>query len=373
MVKPTPQFRDRLFQALLGVPAFNVPDNRDLLVRRLPGGPVAAIGRSSAKAADLNNIIEAAAAMGQLANSGEWALVIVAQNALDLTRGTEPGQVLEILLGELETRSTKASLGTHPEIVIGRDERLPITFLTAGLAVSKSVAKVLVPRVIDGVQHESANGTGWLIAPGLLLTNHHVIEARDCNERPATDADVSAQAKLATARFGYDSEDATYSEFGASELICRDPRLDYALLRLEGTSRRPPARSVSEWGYLPILPDVPRLTKGDRLNIIQHPQSGPKQIAIRSNFYYGAPSTGSEPDRIRYLTDTAPGASGSPVFDDKWRVLAIHHAAVMVDESHYKGEVIKYNNQGISIAAILASLPEMIRQEIRAAQGRLVS
>ncbi len=96
---------------------------------------------------------------------------------------------------------------------------------------------------------------------------------------------------------------------------------------------------------------------------------GPKRIAIRSNFYYGSVSIETQPERIRYLTDTEPGASGSPVFDDNWKVVALHHAAVKVPESQYKGEVIKYNNQGILITAILDNLPSQIRDEIRAAQG----
>lgn len=92
-------------------------------------------------------------------------------------------------------------------------------------------------------------------------------------------------------------------------------------------------------------------------------------FAIRSNYYVGLVSTSDQPARIQYLTDTEPGASGSPVFDDNWHVVALHHASVKVPESQYKGEVIKYNNQGIEIHAIIDDLKQDIRAEIQKAQG----
>ena len=118
-----------------------------------------------------------------------------------------------------------------------------------------------------------------------------------------------------------------------------------------------------------MVSDRPELTRGSRLNIIQHPQGGPKRIAIRSNFYFDSYSTAEEPSRLRYLTDTEPGSSGSPVLNDDWRVLALHHAAVAIPEERHRGDVIKYNNQGICIRAILKDVPPLISDEIRAAQN----
>ena len=108
---------------------------------------------------------------------------------------------------------------------------------------------------------------------------------------------------------------------------------------------------------------------GHRVAKAAHAQGGPKQVAIRSNFYFDRVSTKEQPDRIRYLTDTEPGASGSPVFDDRWQVVALHHASVEVKKDVYRGEVVKYNNQGIAIHAILNDLPGMVQDEIKKAQG----
>ncbi len=374
MTKPGSDFKDRLFEILRAMPPMDDPANRKLLARGLPPGPVGAIDFYSTKHASLYSIVEAADGMGQLIDSGVWALVIVARNALIFAQGTEPGAQIQAMLAELETRQSPDELAPIPEVIIGEDQKLPIRFLEMGLAAAKSVAKVLVPRIIGGVRQQGrvpgGTGTGWLIAPGLLLTNYHVIEARIPREEPrATEADFRAQATASAAWFAYDAEGGAYWEYALTELIRCDPRLDYALLRVAPDPASGGPRPLSDWGTLGLVDSRPSLSRGDRLNIIQHPNGGPKRLAIRSNFFFDRLSTAGQPDRLRYLTDTEPGSSGSPVFDDFWRVVALHHASVPVPNTTYKGEVVKYNNQGIEIHSILDHLPDATRREINAAQG----
>jgi V8-like Glu-specific endopeptidase len=374
---PDPDYHDKLLDVLLDVTAFNDPlaglANRTMLLHRLPAGPVAAIPRYPAPITDLNSIVTHAAGMGQLLDSGEWALAIVTRNASRFARGTDAERALAALLAELETRAAPPPQATIPEIVIGQDERLPVRFLGRGLEASLSVAKILVTRVLNGKLETGSgsrvSGTGWMIAPGLLLTNHHVIEARDSRiEAPAADADFLAQAKTADVWFDYHDESAQYWDYAGWELAHASRKLDYALLRSMSPAKAA-SRALSDWGFLTVVPERPELTRGARLNIIQHPQGGPKRLAIRSNFYFDCYSTAKEPDRLRYLTDTEPGSSGSPVFGDDWRVLALHHAAVAIPEEKYRGEVIKYNNQGICMVAIMRDLPSPISREIGTAQG----
>ena len=115
---PEPAYHDKLLDALLDVPAFNDPlagpANRAMLLHRLPAGPVAAIPRYPAPMTDLNSIVTHAAGMGQLLDSGEWALAIVTRNASRFARGTEPGRALASLLAELESRSDAATPGPDP-------------------------------------------------------------------------------------------------------------------------------------------------------------------------------------------------------------------------------------------------------------------
>ena len=89
MFKLNPNFSTRLLDLLLEIDQLNNQDNRHLLLRGLSKGPVRTISRSSAMMADLNNILNAAEAWGQIKSSGEWALVMIAKNALRFVKGTQ--------------------------------------------------------------------------------------------------------------------------------------------------------------------------------------------------------------------------------------------------------------------------------------------
>jgi endonuclease G, mitochondrial len=114
-------------------------------------------------------------------------------------------------------------------------------------------------------------------------------------------------------------------------------------------------------------------SKVGRVIIIKN-KGGPLLYAIRSNFYVG---TGNTEHFLRYLTDTEAGASGSPVLDDAWQVLALHHAATRVSPQKYDmamqgmstEEVVIYHNEGITIHSILDDLPTEVKQEIAKSQG----
>jgi endonuclease I len=62
---------------------------------------------------------------------------------------------------------------------------------------------------------------------------------------------------------------------------------------------------------------------GDSLNIIQHPKGETKQIVLRSNQLVDL-----MPNFAHYVTDTEPGSSGSPVYNDQWEPVALHHSGV---------------------------------------------
>jgi len=66
--------------------------------------------------------------------------------------------------------------------------------------------------------------------------------------------------------------------------------------------------------------------------MIQHPGGQPKQIAVRDSQIVAL----SKEDAlaidlenfIHYTTDSEPGSSGAPVFNDQWQVVALHHRGV---------------------------------------------
>ncbi len=136
------------------------------------------------------------------------------------------------------------------------------------------------------------------------------------------------------------------------------------LSEAEKVANRTPFRIAAQ----PLL-----LERGSRLNIVQHSGGGPLQYAIRNNFFV---QTGHTPEFIRYQTDTEGGASGSPVCNDAWQAVALHHASRSVPASQVPQEVIDGNpievkvlNEAITLHAILNDLPAELKQRILAAQS----
>ncbi|MFG2981621.1 trypsin-like peptidase domain-containing protein [Streptomyces sp. NPDC048258] len=260
--------------------------------------------------------------------------------------------------------------GETKEEIIFRDDTVPFDFLSGGALAGSSVARVKVLPYQGGALLQPValphSGTGWLIAPDLLVTNHHVVNARkrtDGQQQVAEPVDLRLQAQGSRSRFDYLSEDdADTEEARASELVACDEELDYAVLRLTGAPPRPFLRVAT--APLAVAKDTPVA-----LNIIQHPGGEPKRIALRNNLAFEAD------DRdVRYFTDTRGGSSGSPVLTDDWTVVALHRGTRRVTDVSFQGKSTAFVNVGTQLSAIMQHLREhtpQIHDEITAAQSTL--
>ena len=71
-----------------------------------------------------------------------------------------------------------------------------------------------------------------------------------------------------------------------------------------------------------------RLTNSDAFNllnlslIVQHPKGEPMKLALDTEAIIAA---NAGMTRLRYKTNTDPGASGSPCFSMDWDIVALHH------------------------------------------------
>ncbi|MDC0672364.1 DNA/RNA non-specific endonuclease [Nannocystis radixulma] len=203
-------------------------------------------------------------------------------------------------------------------------------------------------------------GTGSVIAPGLVLTNHHVL--------PSVEA-----ARSATAMFGFEAAGATGERFklAPESFFVTDTALDYTVVAVSGDRD-----ALARYGTLALAPDLPAvLVLGEPMNIIQHPDGGPKQYAVRENEILEVME-----NFVHYRSDTNPGSSGSPVFDGRWRLVALHHSGVARRDpsgapltrdgrrwTPMMGEaaVDWIANEGVRIDAILRDLFARVNAEIR--------
>lgn len=233
----------------------------------------------------------------------------------------------------------KETVATVFEKIVGENTLRPIAFLHQGLQTARSVAYV---GVLTSTERWS--GTGFLITADLLLTNHHVVSS----------ADVVPNALF---RFNYEEnfkgEAQKPSEYRAKSngIFRASEKLDYAIIQLEN-------EPGDKWGWLPLLPR--NIKQDDRVNIIQHPNGQPKQISFQNNFveYVGS-------NVVQYVTSTRPGSSGSPVLNDGWGVVALHHAGGNIREPTTQRRY--FRNEGILIRSIIDDLPSDLRKSIGSA------
>lgn len=92
---------------------------------------------------------------------------------------------------------------------------------------------------------------------------------------------------------------------------------------------------------------VPHLGSGERVYVIGHPQGRDLSFSIQDNrlLDYQDPL-------IHYHTPTEPGSSGSPLFDELWRVIGIHHAGSDQSPRLHGRSGFYPANEGISIQAV---------------------
>jgi len=213
------------------------------------------------------------------------------------------------------------------EKIIGENTLRPIYMLELALEAAKSVVHLRILKE-DG---QSALGTGFMVAHDLMMTNHHVI----ASPREAQGIEVSFNYQLD--RHGILCE-PTPARARVDGLFYTNAELDFTVVQLGD----PP-----DFGMLTLQPVQVR--KEARVAIIQHPGDHLKQISMQNNFVAYADAR-----EVQYTTSTLPGSSGSPVFNDEFVVVAIHHSGgLLLDPSvnrHY------LRNAGTTMIAVLADL-----------------
>ncbi len=195
------------------------------------------------------------------------------------------------------------------ERVLGTSDFLGISFLERGLQVARTVGRVAV-RGRTG--SPTGYGTGFLVGPRLLMTNNHVL--RDAGE--AADSIVEFDYFVRA-----DGTPSTIKAFRLQPEVFfqTDPALDFSLVAVAELGANGAPLAAQGWNQL--IPDEGKAIIGQWVNIIQHPNGEPKQLVLRNNEIVDTP------DRfLTYKTDTSPGSSGSPVYNDQWEVVALHHA-----------------------------------------------
>ncbi|MDO4246307.1 MAG: endonuclease [Deinococcus sp.] len=242
-----------------------------------------------------------------------------------LTRlGVPLPEAQAVAQGEASVKSATAGLPEDvrlaAERVLGANDLVNVGYLDLARSCSRAVCRVVIR---DSRGRTQGFGTGWMCSPQVMVTNNHVLE------------NVTA-ARQAVIEFDYElRQDGTLMErttfaLDPDALFLTSEPLDYTFVAVRG--------DASAFGWLPLYGSADKNVLGESLSIIQHPSGEPKQVALRENRLVDR-----LPDFLHYETDTAPGSSGSPVFNDAWEVVALHHSGV--PRRNDQGQVLKRDGQ----------------------------
>ncbi|QOL50374.1 N-acetylmuramoyl-L-alanine amidase [Massilia litorea] len=241
--------------------------------------------------------------------------------------------------------------GIRPEIIIGRDESLEAAFLER-LARQRQAVGIVRTEGVDFLGRRGRwSGTGFLVAPNILLTNHHVLNSPEVAEAAevAFDYELSAQA-LASGRKTEPAPGRRY-RLRPDRLFVTSPikdGLDYSFVGIEDVQLADGALIRMERVAFAIQPE-------ERAFIIHHPSGRPKRVSLDDTDIVTARPDGAV---LHYTSDTEPGSSGAPVFDRSGRLIALHHASQPNRDGIQDSDGLRpeYVNEGIKLAAIALDL-----------------
>jgi hypothetical protein len=219
-------------------------------------------------------------------------------------------------------------------------------------------------------------GTGFLLGPDVLMTNHHVM-----------DVVISGKVQPDAAIFRFDYKrisEAVISQGAVFKLAAdwlidasppsdvdskREPKpgvpntdeLDYAIVRLDGSPGASPA------GHKPDSKDPPRgwisvetpvsVAPSSPLLIMQHPDAAPLKLALDMSGVIGLNGNAT---RLKYTINTEGGSSGAPCFNADWNLVALHHSGDPNFDADHKPEY----NEGIPMEAILNLLTARGKRDV---------
>jgi V8-like Glu-specific endopeptidase len=182
-------------------------------------------------------------------------------------------------------------------------------------------------------------GTGFLIAPGIILTCQHVLR-----DKPVQESSFELDYQR--------DEDGSFRRVTTVKLnpeMCfvANEKLDFAVVGLE-----------SELKDRPVMPlvDDGNTRVGEELSLFHYPQAGPLQLSLRRGTVLAVYN-----DIFHHDANTQPGSAGGPLLDQNLRLVGLHHASIPRNDErmHTSGESASGTwiaNEAIRASAILAEV-----------------
>ncbi|MET9341969.1 trypsin-like peptidase domain-containing protein [Nonomuraea sp. NPDC003804] len=220
--------------------------------------------------------------------------------------GQVPVATIERLVGEGVAKGAPL----YERIIAAAADHPPAGFLSRGARAVAAVARISA----GPPGRETPLGTGFMVSPRLLLTTSHVLPS-------------PAAAGGAVAEFG--GEEGAGDRPGTPVRFRLDPdgcfltdeRLGYTLVLVKAAADGSEAGAILGWN--PLVARQGKIVAGEPVNMAGHPPGHPPGRATEISVRHSRLREQTA-QRLLYTTG-GPGGSGSPVFNDQWEVVALHH------------------------------------------------
>lgn len=192
-------------------------------------------------------------------------------------------------------------------------------------------------------------GSGFLIAPGLVLTNFHVL-----NEVPGND-ELAVKCSKLEFRFEFiefhsvKNPGTVFKAQKDNALLAFSPiaELDYALIRLDAVPLDANQTAISLW----LKMSNRELILNEPIWVVQHPLGDPMQAGWGTIL-----QSSSDIPYFQYSANTDRGSSGSPVLDIELNLIGLHHSGGP-DPRRKEPDL---GNEGIVLGKILPQIQQYI-------------
>ncbi len=228
------------------------------------------------------------------------------------------------------------------EQILGKDRYKTFRWYSTGLERAANVAQIC-DRSGNGI------GSGFVVCGSdvhesideqwVIVTNAHVLSDRpedQTSEKPALPPDE--------ALIRFEANDPGV-EYEIDRVLFCSPRnaLDCTIVSLTSP--------ISHAKPFPIAKRLPLTNQNQRVYVIGHPRGGGLSYSLDDNLLLD-----HESPLVHYRAPTEGGSSGSPVFNQQWDLLALHHAGGMLMK-RLNGKSGTYPaNEGIFIRSILQAV-----------------